>query len=251
MASASRMVLPPPTTPQSLHCSRRGCYTHRCAQGCGLFCAVYICIRASLQGPSRLQDAPAEGHHMQHGSCNRGVSWVEALAAVLLHPARKGPWSAEACFADQGFFYLVAPGNCSSSRTMCPALPACLPACMCVPQLPVDCVVSLGCGGEPRIERSKGLSSVSTVICLSILTACVKAEPQRCGIPALVYDHAPLGSFPLRAGHYPMVPVHPCICSSLSPGALLRLCLSDLVWPSGDRHWCSVAGECLQHRPGA
>lgn len=27
-------------------------------------------------------------------------------------------------------------------------------------QLPVDCVVSLGCGSEPRVERSKGLSTV-------------------------------------------------------------------------------------------
>jgi hypothetical protein len=37
--------------------------------------------------------------------------------------------------------------------------PVCVP---CVLQLPVDCVVSMGCGSEPQVERSKGLSSVST-----------------------------------------------------------------------------------------
>lgn len=32
--------------------------------------------------------------------------------------------------------------------------------CAYAMQLPVDCVVSLGCGSEPRVERSKGLSTV-------------------------------------------------------------------------------------------
>lgn len=44
-----------------------------------------------------------------------------------------------------------------------PIPPCCLrtQARLLYPQLPVDCLVSLGCGAEPPTERSKGLSAVS------------------------------------------------------------------------------------------
>lgn len=38
------------------------------------------------------------------------------------------------------------------------------------PQLPVDCLVSLGCGSEPAAERSKGLSSVGCSLTTAHLT---------------------------------------------------------------------------------
>jgi hypothetical protein len=37
----------------------------------------------------------------------------------------------------------------------------CCQARLLHPQLPIDCLVSLGCGAEPPQERSKGLSAVS------------------------------------------------------------------------------------------
>lgn len=41
-----------------------------------------------------------------------------------------------------------------------PAVIALQQARLLHPQLPVDCLVSLGCGGQPPGERSKGLSTV-------------------------------------------------------------------------------------------
>jgi hypothetical protein len=55
-----------------------------------------------------------------------------------------------------------------------PAVVALAQARLLHPQLPIDVLVSLGCGAEPPAERSKGLSAVSSfgILGLHALRAC-------------------------------------------------------------------------------
>lgn len=76
------------------------------------------------------------------------------------------------------------------------------------PQLPVDCVVSLGCGSEPRTDRSKGLSAVREVLLvLPTLRHVIDASTQ------------PHGSTPLMSV---LSSPHLCCCAQvIDTGAVL------------------------------